>query len=100
MPIYEKNDSTKPITAEKLGSLPTGMKHAETPEGFNAPDQGIRQAPLPEMLSITQAVERTNLSYEYLRHLCASGKIVTVKAGKKYLINSFSLAEFLNKGEQ
>ena len=105
MPINKKYDTTKPITTEKLRSLPTGLKQAETPETpgtciSNMKDATRNVALLPEMLSIADAVKRTNCSYEFLRYLCSSKKIVSVKSGNKYLINSFSLAEYLNKGDQ
>ena len=54
---------------------------------------------IPEMLTINQVSERTNLSYSYLRMLCLQDKIVYVRAGNKYLINFQKFCTFLNGGE-
>lgn len=61
--------------------------HPETVKDPNA---------IPIMLTINQAVEKTGLSYDYLRKLCLQGKIAFVKVGSKYLINQEKLALFLN----
>lgn len=85
MAISKKQDHTKPITAETIKANPAGA------------DQN-NQVDLPMMLSIRQAVEKTNLSYEFLRYLCGAGKIKCFKYGRKYMINAGSLAEFIENG--
>jgi len=54
---------------------------------------------IPRMLTIGGAAEKTGLSYEHVRRMCLEEKLVYVKAGNKYLINSNHLAEYLNHGE-
>lgn len=95
-----KNDKDKPISAAELRTIPEEIMTAETPEGINAnmraATKNVRY--LPEMLSISEASARTNLSYEYLRHLCYSGKVNHIRCGRKYMIDSDSLAEFIRNG--
>lgn len=50
----------------------------------------------PTMLTIKQAAEKTNLSYDFIRKLCLQKKIVFVRAGNKYLVNMEKLIDFLN----
>ena len=95
-----KQEYNKPITVADLRINPEELAEAETPEMITA---NMRTATknvhfLPEMLSISQAVERTNLSYEYLRYLCYSGKVNHIKCGRKYMIDSGSLAEYIKRG--
>lgn len=57
---------------------------------------------IPRMLTVKQTAEETGLPERFVRRLCASGEIVTVKSGCKYLINLDRLIDFLNgqgKGE-
>lgn len=56
-------------------------------------------AKVPTMITIAQAAAETGLSYDHLRKLCLQGKIVHVRAGKKFLINKEKLIGFLNGGE-
>ena len=56
-------------------------------------------AKVPTMITIAQAAAETGLSYDHLRKLCLQGKIVHVRAGRKFLINKEKLIEFLNGGE-
>lgn len=51
---------------------------------------------VPEMLTLKQVSERTNLSYNYLRALCMQKKIIYVRAGSKYLINFQKFCDYLN----
>lgn len=53
---------------------------------------------VPVMLTIDQAREKTGLSYDFLRKLCLQGKIVSIRAGSKYLINQDALITYLNTG--
>ena len=50
----------------------------------------------PEMVLIKEASKRTGLSYDCLRKLCLSKKIIHVRAGSKYYINFGRLVEYLN----
>lgn len=59
---------------------------------------------VPEMITIKEASKRTGLSYDSLRKMCLSGKIVHIRIGNgKFLINFGRLVEWLNTscgGEQ
>ena len=52
---------------------------------------------VPEMLSIRETAQRTNLSDRFIRKLCKEGKIVFVMSGRKYLINFQKFLQFLNR---
>ncbi len=94
IPIKQENN--KPVTVADLRTCPGELAEAETPEMMKGNERNTNI--LPEMLSISQAVERTNLSYEYLRFLCYSGKVNHIKCGRKYMIDSGSLAEYIKRG--
>ena len=51
---------------------------------------------VPEMIPLKEASFRTGLSYDFLRKLCLTGKIVHIRAGSKYLVNFGKLCEYLN----
>lgn len=53
---------------------------------------------VPIMWTIKQASQNTGLSYDFIRKLCLQDKIVHVKAGRKYFVNSEKLVEFLDTG--
>ena len=53
---------------------------------------------IPTMLTIKETAQKTKISEFFIRQLAISGKIVCVKAGKKYLINLEKFVEFLNTG--
>ena len=52
---------------------------------------------LPVMKPIRQLAEETGTSYIYLRGLIREGEVAYIQAGKKFLINEDSLAEYLNR---
>lgn len=79
---YYKQDYKKGVSKPVINKRPEII-----PEGVKFP---------PYMMSILESVEVTNLSYEFLRFLCKSGKVKCIKTGNKYMINSESLADFLN----
>ncbi len=54
---------------------------------------------IPTMETLREASNQTGLSYDFLRKLCITGKIVHVRAGCKILINMEKLVEFLNTGQ-
>ncbi len=54
---------------------------------------------IPTMETLREASHQTGLSYDYLRKLCITGKIVHIRAGCKILINMEKLIEFLNTGQ-
>ena len=54
---------------------------------------------LPKMKSIKEMMVLTGLSYSYLRQLCLEGKIIHIRAGKKYLIHYDRFVDFLNGAE-
>lgn len=97
MPI--KQDHTKPITGIEHRTVPGELFKAETPEDIRLTREQLSSSiSLPEMLSIMEASERTNLSYEFLRYLCSKNKINYIRCGRKYMIDSESLAEFIKRG--
>ena len=55
---------------------------------------------LPRMRTIDEIAATFGLARHFVRQAVVSGKVVHVKAGKKYLINTEKFAEWLNKGEQ
>ena len=54
---------------------------------------------LPQMRTIAQIASSFGLAKHFVRQSVVSGKVVHVKAGKKYLINAEKFAEWLNNGE-
>lgn len=52
---------------------------------------------VPEMISIKETAQRTNLSDRFIRKLCITDKIVCVKSGRKYLVNWQKFLQYLNK---
>lgn len=55
---------------------------------------------LHNYISIQQAADQTGLSYYYIRALVLDNKVKHIKSGAKYLINTDSLAEYLESQEQ
>ncbi len=53
---------------------------------------------VPVMIPLREASSRTGLSYDCLRKLCLTGKIVFIRSGSKYLVNFGKLCEYLNNG--
>ena len=94
-----RQDHNKPIMTDNLRTVPAELQAAESPENSRFfSERTTSSVILPECLSISEASERTNLSDEYLRYLCRAGKINYLKCGKKYMIDSGSLAEFIKRG--
>lgn len=55
---------------------------------------------VPTMITLSEAAKRTGLSYDWLRKMALSGKIRSVRAGSKILINFERLLEYLDQGDQ
>ena len=55
---------------------------------------------VPTMLTIRETADRTGVSYDAIRKLCLQGKIVHIRAGKKFLVNFDRFCEYLNEGER
>ena len=55
---------------------------------------------IPKMLTIREASRETGLSYNHIRSLCSSGKIVFIRAGNRILINRRKLIDYLNSGKE
>ncbi|WP_079988125.1 helix-turn-helix domain-containing protein [Anaerotruncus rubiinfantis] len=53
-------------------------------------------AEIPRMVTIKEAAKATGLAEHHVRQLVLSGRVVAVKAGKKYLVNLDRLIEYLN----
>ena len=64
-----------------------------------APKEKFRRQNIPVMWTIKEASQNTGLSYDFIRKLCLQNRIVHVKAGRKYLVNSEKLVEYLNSGK-
>ena len=60
----------------------------------------MEAAKIPTMMGLTEAAQKTGVSYHYLYQLCKTGKIVHIRSGRKYYINMDRLAEFLDTGEK
>ena len=55
---------------------------------------------LPRMATLKQASDETGLSYHCLRQLCLENKVVSIRSGKKFLVNMTKLSNFLNGEKQ
>lgn len=51
---------------------------------------------VPEMWSITDTINNTGLTRNFLMQLIKMDRIKYTKTGKKYLINAASLCDYLN----
>ena len=55
---------------------------------------------VPTMKTIEETAKYFNLPKHFCRKAVLDGKVVYVKAGTKYLINTERFTEWLNNGEQ
>ena len=55
---------------------------------------------IPRMITIREAARETGLSYKHIRSLCQSGRIVSIRAGNRNLINREKLIDYLNSGKE
>ena len=60
----------------------------------------VRCKDIPRMITIREAVRETGLSYKHVRSLCQSGKVVSIRAGNRILINREKLIDYLNSGKE
>jgi hypothetical protein len=51
---------------------------------------------VPHMLGLKEAAAETGLTYYFLRKLCLSGQVVSVRCGGKILVNMDRLIDYLN----
>lgn len=51
---------------------------------------------IPRMLTIKECSKQTGVSYDAIRKLCLTGKIIHIRVGSKYLINFGKFVDFLN----
>ncbi|MBP3805939.1 MAG: DNA-binding protein [Oribacterium sp.] len=54
---------------------------------------------LPSMITIKQAEQKTGLPDYFLRKLCITKQVKSIKSGKKYYLNTDSLHDFLTEDE-
>lgn len=54
---------------------------------------------LPRMLTVKDAAAASGLSVNFIRQLALSGRVVSVRAGNRVIINMESLRDFLERGE-
>ena len=55
---------------------------------------------IPRMITMREASRETRLSYNHIRSLCKSGKIVSIRTGNRILINREKLIDYLNSGKE
>ena len=55
---------------------------------------------IPTMLTIKETAQKSGLAEHYIRQLCKTNKIVSIRCGSKYLINFEKMIEFLNTGDK
>lgn len=55
---------------------------------------------VPRMLTIREAAKEVGLSYNYIRSLCLSGRIVSIRVGNRIMVNREKLIAFLNSGKE
>lgn len=55
---------------------------------------------VPRMLTMREASRETGLSYNHIRSLSKNGKIVSIRAGNRILINREKLIDYLNSGKE
>ena len=53
----------------------------------------------PTMNTITQAAATSGLAVYRIRQLCQSGRIKSIRCGRRTLVNMESLAAYLNEGD-
>lgn len=53
----------------------------------------------PTMSSITNAAKASGLAVYRIRRLCQSGRIKSIRCGRRTLVNMDSLAAYLNDGD-
>lgn len=53
----------------------------------------------PTMNTITQAAATSGLAVYRIRQLCQSGRIKSIRCGRRTLVNMDSLAAYLNEGD-
>lgn len=53
---------------------------------------------IPEMITVPVTSDRYGLSPHFVRRCVANGDVVSVRAGRKILINADSMTAFLNTG--
>ena len=75
------------------------MLEAELKEINDQLDTACRMN-IPRMLTIREASRETGLSYNHIRSLCRDGKVVSIRAGNRILINRDKLIEYLNSGKE
>lgn len=51
---------------------------------------------VPHMAGLKEAAAETGLTYYFLRKLCLSGQVVSVRCGGKILVNMDRLIDYLN----
>ena len=54
---------------------------------------------VPKMLTIEETAKTFNLPKNFIRQAVLDGRIVHVKAGKKFLINAQKVEDWLNAGD-
>ena len=55
---------------------------------------------IPRMLTLREASRETGLSYNHVRSLCQTGKVVSIPAGNRILVNRDKLIAYLNSGKE
>ncbi len=59
-----------------------------------------QEAHLPRVASISETAELFGLPVYFVRRLCAENRVAFVKSGVKIFVNTDSVAQLLERGEQ
>lgn len=73
---------------------------AITTQNSTIADPSEQSAPfiVPRMETIAKAAEISNIPIHAVRVMVANGDVVSIRAGRKFLVNMDSLIAFLNTG--
>lgn len=97
--LYAMGKDWKPEYDQELEEIEKELKELiilRDQEHERREARAARAEKVPVMITIAQASTESGLSYDCIRRLCLQGKLVHVKAGRKYLINKEKLADYLN----
>ena len=51
---------------------------------------------VPHMITIAETARKYGVAAHFVRQLVSSGRVIAVRAGRKFLVNDVKFAEFLN----
>ena len=89
-------EETKPIKNQEEEKIRLEMELKR----INDQMEDACRTDVPRMLTMREASRETGLSYNNIRSLSKSGKIVSIRAGNRILINREKLIDYLNSGKE